>query len=1279
MSATPLRRIEGKYEILEKLGEGGMGAVYKVRHRLLDDVRVIKMMRPQLVADEEFKARFQREARVAIQLRHPNVAHLIDFTIDEEDGTASIVMEFIDGMTLEEVLRHSGPPPLGLALEIGQQALRALGCLHERGFVHRDISPDNLMLTADAEGRPLVKLIDLGIAKLLGAGTDLSTGGGHLTATGIFLGKVRYSSPEQFGTEGAAMVDARGDLYSLGVVLYELLTGRYPIQGKDPSSLIAGHLFRSPLDFADSDPEGRVPPELRALLLRALAKEPAQRFASSRARGAELARLRAPGDVADGDLRRALTRPPGGTVRVPVTPPGSTQDRLNAQFGLRTTPSSHGGDGGKAAPPPARRSPEVELRVRTLLREAESLLERNDYEGALAHLERGKALAPGNAEVQSLLEKAELAVRARRRTRDLTGVQEEIEAALARGDYRAAEMRLYQAEASFGEQEVFTRLHERLGELRRADLEARRRAERLMAVIQRIEEAFAAGDLAGALEEARQALELDPESARAKALAEGITAELGRREEAEAAAREAARLVEIAAQEAARRAELETQEVARQAELEAEEAARQKEIAAREAAHQAELEAQEAARRAAIEAEEAARRAELEEAARIEEEALRRREEAELAAIRAERRRREKEAERAEQLAAAVAAIDACLDGGDPEGAARQLPGIASIFGDAPALRERWERVEAMRHRQELESALVAIDEALEGRDLAVAARRLPAAVAPLRRRGGLRERWERLEALQRAARVEALRTEAASLVRAGHLDRAARKLRQALGARSRRSADRRAARRARAGMIAVPSVSLLKSGAGFTQGLTDERAAQDHRAVPAGQAGGRERRGERLPRHRHPVGGHGRRQADQQRRRRVRRAARALPGVRRHPAIPPPPEPPRDRRLRLHHRRQRLPGHRVPPRLQPRGGRRLCPRARDLAAAAGGRRPGGDGRAGDLHPQPARRQRPGGAGRGGRAGEDPGVGECRAGDRGDADARRLPGRPPRLRPPRLPAAARADRLQDRHPAGGRRRAGGHRGAARPARSRPPRRSRASLPLLDRGPGGPARGALRAGRGQGAGPDGGLRHPPRPGGGRRPGGDDADPPPRAGAAGSVAGGRNHAPGLPLGRRRPDLAGAAAGGRPRRHDDGAGREVLVSGAGAALGVAGGGDRADRGPPRAGRAARAEATQDRGDPRRARAAAATPPAGAAPPARGDDEHPGDPARCRARRHGPAGTERRAGGGDAAAPLADALAASAAGAPAGGPRAAAAPPSTRGRAPMDPAASAPLRSPR
>jgi serine/threonine protein kinase len=113
VSAIPLRRLEGKYEILEKLREGGMGAIYKVRHRLLDEVCVIKVMRPQLVEDEELRARFLREARLAIKLRHANIAQLYDFTIDE-DGTAFIVMEFISGMTFEDVLAHGGPPPLGL-------------------------------------------------------------------------------------------------------------------------------------------------------------------------------------------------------------------------------------------------------------------------------------------------------------------------------------------------------------------------------------------------------------------------------------------------------------------------------------------------------------------------------------------------------------------------------------------------------------------------------------------------------------------------------------------------------------------------------------------------------------------------------------------------------------------------------------------------------------------------------------------------------------------------------------------------------------------------------------------------------------------------------------------------------------------------------------------------------------------------------------------------------------------------------------------------------------
>jgi serine/threonine protein kinase len=331
MSVNPQRRIEGKYEILQKIREGGMGAIYLVRHRLLDEVRVIKLMRPQLAGDAEFKARFIREARLAIKLRHPNIAHLYDFTLDDDD-TAFIVMEYIAGKTLEELLAAAGPPPLGLALEIAQQSLRALGYLHGKGFVHRDISPDNLMLSEDADGNPQVKLIDLGIAKVM-EGAEA-----QLTRTGTFLGKLRYASPEQFGAAGTTATDARCDLYSFGVVLYELLTGFYPIAGSDASSLIAGHLFRPPLAFADTDREGRLPEELRAVVLRALAKNPDERCPTAKELAQTLAAFRRPGDLADNDWRR-LVAPALDAAGLPPAPrASSTQHRLDQHFGPHTTP-----------------------------------------------------------------------------------------------------------------------------------------------------------------------------------------------------------------------------------------------------------------------------------------------------------------------------------------------------------------------------------------------------------------------------------------------------------------------------------------------------------------------------------------------------------------------------------------------------------------------------------------------------------------------------------------------------------------------------------------------------------------------------------------------------------------------------------------------------------------------------------------------------------------------------------------------------------------------------
>jgi serine/threonine-protein kinase len=267
--------LEGKYEIIEKIGEGGIGSVYKVRHRLLDEIRVIKVLRPQVASKEDHQERFLHEARMAIRLKHPNIAQLHDFSISDE-GTAFIVMEFIDGIALDALLKANGPPSLDLTLEIAKQSLRALAYLHSHDLVHRDVSPDNLLLTTSFDGSARVKLIDLGIAKNLAEDSGL-------TQTGVFLGKVRYCSPEQFSSaeNQTAELDYRSDLYSFGLLLYELLTGVYPFGGKTFAELAGCHLFQPPISFDESDPDGKVSAELREVVLKALEKDPDERYGSA--------------------------------------------------------------------------------------------------------------------------------------------------------------------------------------------------------------------------------------------------------------------------------------------------------------------------------------------------------------------------------------------------------------------------------------------------------------------------------------------------------------------------------------------------------------------------------------------------------------------------------------------------------------------------------------------------------------------------------------------------------------------------------------------------------------------------------------------------------------------------------------------------------------------------------------------------------------------------------------------------------------------------------------
>jgi serine/threonine-protein kinase len=326
----PLRKIEGKYEVVRKLSEGGMGVLYLVRHRHLDELRVIKILRSTIDAESDLRGRFVREARSAIQLRHPNIAQLYDFSVDE-DGSAYMVMEFIEGVNLEEFCRPDRLLEVPMVVEIAQQALRAMRFLHNKGYVHRDIAPDNLMLTRDAEGHLLVKLIDLGIVKVLRDETQKSI-------AGMYLGKPRYSSPEQLmGQE----LDGRADLYSLGIALFELLTGRFPISGNDFAALVTGHLYRPPMAFEEADPRGRVPEPLRRAVLKLLEKDRERRFDDCDGLAQRLGEVGVP-KFEDRDGRRLEAVLGAQRAGEAETRPsrGGTQSELDRQFDEgRRTPS----------------------------------------------------------------------------------------------------------------------------------------------------------------------------------------------------------------------------------------------------------------------------------------------------------------------------------------------------------------------------------------------------------------------------------------------------------------------------------------------------------------------------------------------------------------------------------------------------------------------------------------------------------------------------------------------------------------------------------------------------------------------------------------------------------------------------------------------------------------------------------------------------------------------------------------------------------------------------
>lgn len=290
--------VAGRYEIERPLGHGAMAVVDLARDRELDRKIALKRLAENLSRDDELRARFLREGRLAARLAHPNIVHIYD--VGEEDGRPFIAMEYVDGETLAELVGRRGPLPADEVAELGIQICRALAAAHEAGLVHRDVKPQNLLLGSNG----LLKLGDFGIA--------FGPEGTRLTMAGTVLGTAAYVAPEQARGEE---VSAAADVYGLGAVLYELLTGRPP---RTPASLA------ELTDATEILPPAGAPPRLARIVMRCLAADPASRPFSAAAIARELAALLPEADTLalpdDPSLRATEIKAPAARGRTRVRP-----------------------------------------------------------------------------------------------------------------------------------------------------------------------------------------------------------------------------------------------------------------------------------------------------------------------------------------------------------------------------------------------------------------------------------------------------------------------------------------------------------------------------------------------------------------------------------------------------------------------------------------------------------------------------------------------------------------------------------------------------------------------------------------------------------------------------------------------------------------------------------------------------------------------------------------------------------------------------------------------
>jgi serine/threonine-protein kinase len=318
--------VDGRYRVEERIGEGGMGVVYRATHTSLNKTIALKVLRGEMAKDAEVVQRFVQEAQSATSIGHENIIDISDFG-RLKDGTVYFVMEYLNGTALNGLIKRGGSIPVGQAVNVLKQIASALGAAHTRGIVHRDLKPDNIYLIKRGDDDSFVKVLDFGIAKVGGASNKL-------TRTGMVFGTPHYMSPEQAAGQS---VDARTDIYALGVIMYEMFTGRVPFDADTFMAVLTKHMFEKPQPMSSPHAERQLG-ALEQITMRALEKKPENRYQTMQELIEDLDRF-----VGGGRLRpRAMT---------PATPSPALADALEprskSEMNLEHQIVDGGGGGGK--------------------------------------------------------------------------------------------------------------------------------------------------------------------------------------------------------------------------------------------------------------------------------------------------------------------------------------------------------------------------------------------------------------------------------------------------------------------------------------------------------------------------------------------------------------------------------------------------------------------------------------------------------------------------------------------------------------------------------------------------------------------------------------------------------------------------------------------------------------------------------------------------------------------------------------------------------------------